>query len=214
MVNKKKNARDEKGKRCSRCKKTKPRTSTYFSKNKHYPDGFSLSCKVCQKEYRCGLELDSGYRDGPEKKTRRNIPETYGLHGLECTCKKCKKMKKQIYKNQQGRGKANGAEVLGIQDWSQADSVLREMAELQSCISEEEVMCEKRISMIRKYSEEAIIPWLAHRVALQIMLRDFLRKDGGKNFVCRRRFGVIEFSRCQLKIKLNLSLAKRRMGLP
>lgn len=147
MVNKKKNARSEKEKRCSRCKKLKPRTGAYFSKNKRSPDGFCSWCKECQKTYR----------------SKRNLPKTYELHRLDCTCKKCEKRNEQIYKNQQGRGRADVAEIRGIQDLNQVDSVLREMAVLQNGINEEMAAYERRVSMIKEYSDEAIDPGLLIR---------------------------------------------------
>ena len=191
-------------KRCSRCKKTKPRTNAYFSKNKRTLDGFCPWCKKCQKEY----------RDERMLYTNPNTPKTYELHSLECTCKECEKRNERIYKNQRGRGKAAVTETLGIQDWNQVDSVLREMAELQSDINKEMTVCEKRASMIKKYSDEVIEPWLVHQIALQTMLQNFLRKNSKKRIVGRYRFGVINFFRGRLKIKLNLKLAKRQRGKP
>lgn len=191
-------------KRCSRCRKTKPRTNTYFSKNKRSPDGFCLWCKKCQKEY----------RDRRILHTNSNAPKTYELHSLECACKECEKRNERIYKNQQGRGKADVTETLGIQSWNQVDSVLREMAELQSDINKETTVCEKRVSMIREYSKEVIEPWLVHQIVLQATLQNFLRKDGRKRLVGRYRFGIINFFRGRLKIKLNLNLAKQQRGKP
>ncbi len=197
-------------KKCIRCKKSKALNLTNFAKNKRSPDGFCSWCKECQKIYRSRGILDTNHKKKPDS----NTPKTYELHDLSCTCKECQKRNEQIYKNQQRRGKADAVKTLGIQNWNQVDSILREMAELQSCINEERALCEKRVSMIRKYSDETIEPLLFHQIALQTMLQNFLRKNERKKLIRSYRFGSINFFRGRLKIQLNVDLAKQRRGKP
>jgi hypothetical protein len=189
-------------KKCKKCGKVKPREA--FSKDKKSPSGLAAYCKSCQKIYQADYK----------KRGSLPISKAYELHDLECTCKKCEKRSKQIYKNKLTQKNVIEAERLGIQNWNQIDSVLREMAELQSRINEEEVNCETRISLIKKYSEEIIDPWIAHQIALQIMLQNFLRKDGRKRLIRKYRFGRIRFFRGQLKIQFDIDLAKQRMEKP
>ncbi len=197
-------------KKCTRCKKIKVASSANFAKNKRYPDGFCLWCKECQKVYRA-----RGVVDAIHKNSRNlNIPKIYELHDLNGNCKKCERRNEQIYKNQQGRGRADVAGVRGIENWNQVGSVLRELAELQSGINKEEANYEKRFSMIKKYSDEVIEPYLARQTNLQTMLQNFLRKDGRKRLIRKYDFGVIKLFRGRLKIQLDADLAKQRMGKP
>jgi hypothetical protein len=201
---------DTSEKQCGRCKKTKARNNINFAKNKRSPDGFCSWCKDCQKIYRSGSVLDTIHK----KDRNPTIPKIYELHDLNCNCKKCERKNEQIYKNQQGRGKADVAEVRGIENWNQIGSILRELAELQSGINEEEANYEKRVSMIRKYSNEVIEPYLAHQINLQTMLQNFLRKDGRKRLIRKYDFGIIKLFRGQLKIQLDADLAKQKMEKP
>lgn len=60
-------------KQCQRCKKTKPATNEYFSRDKARRDGFQFICKVCNSEYRAAnmthkVEYTRKYRaDHPEQ---------------------------------------------------------------------------------------------------------------------------------------------------
>ncbi|MFZ0035633.1 MAG: hypothetical protein WAK60_11685 [Sedimentisphaerales bacterium] len=189
-------------KKCKKCGGKKPHKA--FSKNKKSPDGLVAYCKSCMKIYQAGYK----------KRGSLPISKTCELHDLECTCKKCEKRSKQIYKNKLTQKNVIEAERLGIQSWNQIDSVLQEMAELQSRINDEEANCEERISLIKKYSEEIIDPWIAHQITLQIMLQNFLRKDGRKRLIRKYCFGTIKLFRGQLKIQFNVDLAKQRMGKP
>jgi hypothetical protein len=187
-------------KKCNKCGKVKPREA--FSKNKNMPDGRCAWCKDCQKDY-----YDN-------RSSRPSTTKSYELHDLKCECEECEKRKVRIDKSRQGRGKADLAEVRGIENWNQVGSVLRELAELQSGINEEEVNYEKRVSMIRKYSDEVIEPHLAHQINLQTMLQNFLKKDGRKRLIRKYNFGVIKLFRGRLKIQLDADLAKQKMGMP
>jgi len=130
-----------------------------------------------------------------KKRVDLKAPKTYELHGLECT--------------------GNVApENLGIQDWSQIDSALREMAELRYTVNKEKAACEKRISLIKNYTAETITPRVLHLKTLYSMLQNFLNRSGGGKHISNYRFGSIHFLDGQLKIRLNLGLAKQRMGKP
>lgn len=118
--------------------------------------------------------------------------------GLKSTCKNC----------------SRAVSVKGIESESQLDSVMREMAELQACINNEEALCQHRIFLVQKYSNEMIEPHLTRQMFLQTLLQSFFEKVGRKNFAHKYRFGEIRLVRGKLKIKLNADLAKQRMGKP
>jgi hypothetical protein len=195
-------------KKCRQCGEIKPRDAFY--KNKNSADGLTLYCGACLKI------KQAKYRKRYTKNGYVSLSDsrTYELHNLQCTCEKCEKRNRGIYENQQGKGESGVAEILGIHSWKQVDSVVREMAELQSGIDDEGANCEKRISLIKKYSDELIEPLLTHQIALQSMLLNFLKKDGRKRLIRKYDFGVIKLFDGQLKIQLDVGLAKQRMGKP
>jgi hypothetical protein len=106
------------------------------------------------------------------------------------------------------------APATGINNESQIDSVIREMAELQANIFHEKASCDYRISLLKKYTDEVIEPWASHMIALQVMLRDFFKKQKIRKFSREYSFGSLSFSRSGMKLSLNAELAKQRMGKP
>jgi len=101
-----------------------------------------------------------------------------------------------------------------IENENQIDSVIREMAELQANIDHEKASCQHRISLIQKYTGEITEPYVLHQTFLQSTLLSFLKKQGGKRFFRRYRFGAVSYSRGKLEIELNVELARQRMGKP
>ncbi len=139
--------------------------------------------------------------------------------GLADQCKECKREYEREYKRIYRKGKVDVtkkqvAPTAGIDSLDQIDSVLREMAELQAGIDQEKATCEKRISLVREYTNETIEPWLSHQTALQALLLDFLKRNGEKTLTRKYRFGTICFSRGRLKIYLNVNLAKQNTEKP
>jgi len=102
----------------------------------------------------------------------------------------------------------------GIDDETQIDSVIREMAELQVGIDNEKELCQQRISLIQKYSDEQIEPYLSRLMFWEAKLRKFVKKQQGKRFFRGCRFGNVSYYRGKLKIQLNADLAKKMMGKP
>jgi hypothetical protein len=142
----------------------------------------------------------------------------------EKKCKKCEQVKpfSDFYKDKTKQGglksickECFGAiPAKGIENENQIDSVIREMAELQANIDYEKTLCETRISLVKKYTDEIIEPSVSHQIFLRTMLLGFLKKRKTKTFSHKYRFGVIKLFRGQLKIQLDADLAKQRMGKP
>ena len=173
-------------KRCSRCRKLKPRASTCFAKNKRSPDGFCPSCKACQKKYRCGAELDYGYRDlhkGKMCESQREPPE---------------------------RSKVS------IDSWSQVDSVVREMAEVQAAINTEQATHERQIAQLKEYVKKPASAWQARQEQLTDTLREFFKKNCTDTMATTQeyRFGTVGYFGGHVILDLNTELAKERIGKP
>jgi hypothetical protein len=151
-------------------------------------------CTQCNKE----KPLDDFFKSKCSKDGRSSI---------------CKECQKSLYKKPHIAAQ-NSRE--GIDSWQQVDSVLREMAESQVVIDKEQAVCDKRIELIKKYSEETIEPYLTHKMALENMLKNFLRAElsGVKTATRKFSFGQIFWSKGKVKISLNTTLAKVRTGKP
>jgi hypothetical protein len=138
--------------------------------------------------------------------------------GLAPACKECKREYEREYiKASRQQRKFDGVEVApatGIVSEGQIDSLVREMAELQANINHEKALCETRISLIKKYTDEIIEPSVSHQIALQVMLLDFLKKRETKTFSHEYHFGVVSFSCGKLKLNLYADLARRETGKP
>jgi hypothetical protein len=138
--------------------------------------------------------------------------------GLAPNCKGCKREYEREYiKASRQQRKFDGVEIApatGIANESQIDSLIREMAELQVNINCEKALCEARISLVKKYTDEIIEPSASHQIALQTMLLDFLKKRGTKTFSRKYRFGVVSFSRGKLRLCLYADLARQEMEKP
>jgi hypothetical protein len=132
--------------------------------------------------------------------------------GLAPICKECKREYERIYKKAlREQRKFNCIECTparGIENESQIDSVIREMAELQASIDYEKAQCEKRISLIKKYTEEIIEPFLSHKISLHLMFLNFLKNQKIKLFSRQYRFGQVSF----LRGKLNITLYAEKAG--
>jgi hypothetical protein len=139
--------------------------------------------------------------------------------GLHINCKDCKRQFENFYKKNR---RIHLPEIdhqnsrSGIDSWQQVDSVLRTMAESQIEIDKERAVCDKRVELIKKYSEEAIEPYLAHKTGLEAMLANFLtmKLSGIKATVRKFLFGQIYWNKGKVTITLNTELANRRMGKP
>jgi hypothetical protein len=138
--------------------------------------------------------------------------------GLAPNCKECKREYEREYiKASRQQRKFDGVEVapaIGIESKVQIVSLIREMAELQAHINHEKALCEIRISAIKKYTDEIIEPSVSHQINLRAMLLNFLKKQKTKTFFRKYYFGVVSFSRGELKLRLNADLAKKRMEKP
>ncbi len=173
-------------KKCSRCREIKPRTNAYFAKNKRSPDGFCSSCKVCRKKYRSGVELDYGYRDLYKEKA-------------------CESQRELPEKSK-----------VSIDSWSQVDSVVREIAEIQAAINAEQTTRERRIAQLEEYINEAIRPWRARQERLTDTLKEFFQKNHTNTTATTKkyRFGVVCYSEGHITFDLNTELARKKIGKP
>ncbi|MDD5064290.1 MAG: hypothetical protein PHQ35_05975 [Phycisphaerae bacterium] len=143
----------------------------------------------------------------------------------EKKCKKCEQVKPSSDFFRDKNIKSDGLKAIckecfmntpakGLENENQINSVIREMAELQANIDHEKALCETRISLVKKYTDEIIEPSTSHQTFLQTMLLTFLKKQKIKRFSRQYRFGVISFSRGKLRLRLDADLAKQMMEKP
>jgi hypothetical protein len=158
--------------------------------------------KHCNK---CGKEKPHG--DFTKDKSSKD-----GLYGI---CKECKRQFEKSYKKNRRDIDPQNSRV-GIDSWCQVDSVLREMAEQQIIINKEQTVCNKRIELVKKYSDEIIEPYLTHKMALEAMLTIFFKEklSGVKTSTRKFSFGQIFYRKGKVQVKLNVELADRRMDKP
>jgi hypothetical protein len=140
--------------------------------------------------------------------------------GLDYSCKECKREFEREYKRELRRSRRISLEPIhivpatGIENAEQIDSLIREMAELQANINHEKAQCKTRISLVKKYTDEIIEPFISHQIAIRVMLLDFLKKQEDKTFSHKYRFGVVSFSCGKLKLSLCTDLARQEMDIP
>jgi len=138
--------------------------------------------------------------------------------GLSGFCKECSResSRKRYTPAIDNRHNRNRQDDTGIDSWKQIGSILRQMAESQLAINHENAALEKRISLVKSYSEEFTEPLLSHQTASQAMLTAFLKKklSGIKTTVRRFQFGQVFWNKGKITIKLNTELAKNRLGKP
>ncbi len=211
---------EAKEKKCSKCKTKKP--AAEFHKDKKTRDGLGYYCKQCvgatNRFYRNMQKQRQTKRCskcGIKKPIEDFSKSKSGSDGLRSDCKKCHSDYVNFREKLKRPGNAENKKV-GISTWSQVGSMLREMAELQFAINAENTLCEKRIAMIRKHSEEAIEPSQTHQIALQVMLEDFLKKNCAKAKMTIKnfRFGGVRFCRGKTEVSLNVELAGKKLDKP
>lgn len=101
----------------------------------------------------------------------------------------------------------------GIESWSQMDSVFRELAEIKLRINEEKALCEKRINLIKEYSQEQIEPCITHQTGLRSMVEDFVKKNcAGRNIKQTFRFGSLSFVEGKVRLSPNIGKAAKMRG--
>lgn len=129
-------------------------------------------------------------------------------------CSDCRRQYWRIYKQAQKQGEVRLQ--IGIEKWGQVDSVIREMAESQYKIQKEYAALEKRIALLKKYTEEIIEPHLSHQINLRSMLKAFLGKACPEKRAIRKRFdfGILRFCQGKLNVTLDAAYAGQRMGKP
>lgn len=103
-----------------------------------------------------------------------------------------------------------------IETWEQVESIIREMAESQFKIQKEYAALEKRIALLKKYTNEMIESMLLHQINFQSMLKAFLKKTCPKGQAVTRRFdfGILRFYRGKLDVDLDAAYAGERMDKP
>jgi hypothetical protein len=172
-------------------------------KTKKMPEPKTKRCSKCGKEKPVGCFTKN----------------SYNKDGLNDSCKECKHQFENSYKRNR---RIHLCDIdpqnsrAGIDSWQQIDSVLREMAESQIAIDRENAALEKRLGLVKSYSDEIIEPIFSHQIALRAMLETFFKKELSKTKTTRRRFkfGNIFWHKGKIKIKLNTVLAENRMNKP
>jgi hypothetical protein len=162
--------------------------------------------KYCNK---CGKEKPLG--DFTKNQSKKD--------GLCDSCKDCKRNFENSYKK---NWRINRRDIepqncrAGLDSWQQVDNVLREMAESQIAIDKEQTVCNKRIELIKKYSDEIIEPYLTHKMGLEAMLAMFFKKElsGVKTSTRKFSFGKVFYKNGKVQVDLNIELAKGRLGKP
>lgn len=167
-----------------------------YSKNDKMPEIKTKNCTKCGK----AKPLACFYKQKRSADGRGSI---------------CKECHKTLYRKNQGDIDPPNCRS-GIDSWQQVDSVLRAMAESQIAIDKEQAVCDKRVGLIKKYSEETIEPHLTHKMGLENLLTNFLKEKlpGIKTTVRKFSFGQIFWRKGKITINLNTELADRRMGKP
>jgi len=156
---------------------------------------------------------------GKEKPADCFTKNSHTKDGLNGSCKECKHQFENSYKRNR---RIRPCDIdpqnsrIGINNWQQIDSVLREMAESQVVINRENAILEKRLGLVKSYSDEIIEPIFSHQIALRTILEIFFKKELSKTKTTRRqfKFGNIFWHKGKISIKLNTELAGNRMEKP
>lgn len=209
-------------KKCTKCGKKKPLSE--FCKSTRFKDGLSYTCKKCQKAYRAGntqvvVNTKQCTRCGIEKPVSSFTKCCANKDGLHNNCKDCKQQFERAYKKNRRKEPLDidsQNSKAKIDSWTQVDSVLREMAEMQLVVNKETEALEKRISLVKSYSDEMIEPCVLHQIALQGMLKMFIKKELAKKKIAVRRFafGQVLWNNGKVDIELNVEFAKERLDKP
>ncbi|MCX5632846.1 MAG: hypothetical protein NTW93_04115 [Phycisphaerae bacterium] len=106
--------------------------------------------------------------------------------------------------------------TVGINDYKQINSVLREMAESQIAIDRENAALEIKLNRIKSESAVYIEPVKSHQITLRLMLETFLKKIFSDIEKASRlfEFGMIFWNNGTVSINLNTELAENRMDKP
>jgi hypothetical protein len=133
-------------------------------------------------------------------------------------CLDCRRQYNRIYKQLRREGKIQQGHLqsVGIETWEQVDSVIREMAESQYRIQKEYADLQKRITILKKYTEETVELELFHQTNFRSMLTEFLKKACQPGRAIRRKFvfGSLRFRRGKLEVNLDADYAGQRIGKP
>ncbi len=135
---------------------------------------------------------------------------------LKSVCKECRR----VYSRQYGKnhcGRIRRDELAGCENWQQAESFVRAIAELQNYINYETTKTDVRIETIQAETETVVGPVRATLDNLRLMLKKFIKDQAGKNkqeIIRKMRFGNIRYIRGKLDLQLNLNLAAKCSGKP
>ena len=146
-------------------------------------------------------------------------------------CRKCQRVQpaSEFYKNKRSRdgllgqcreccrvAQENRKSPTGIDTWDQVGDAIREIAELEAAIDNENALCEKRVAMVREYSAEATNSWEEKIMALRALIKGFIQAKIDKGFKRYREylFGSILIRDGNFKLKLNKELAAKMKGKP
>lgn len=210
-------------KRCSKCQIVK--LPEEFNKDLSTRDGFTHQCRACTKLSRQALikrnpdlpETKKCSQCGLEKPQQQFYKKRENPDGLCSQCKGCWNLNTRMRYIMRTLHIDKGKGLRpGIENWGQAESVVREMAELQVAINEAKTACEKSVEIIKNDCVQRIKPFISKQTLLQFTIEDFIRKTcrSARRIIKKFPFGVVTFYRRKLDIMLNVEFTKERMGMP
>lgn len=210
-------------KECPQCKEVK--LAKAFSIDRSRSDGLSRICKECQKvNYAARKNRDPAlpktkqcYLCGIVKPAEDFDKRCEAPDGLRGECRQCRNLNCRVRHILQRSKKDEASQRgIGIANWEQADSVVREMAELQASINQERAICNGRIVKAKTDMAEAITASVCYQARLHIALEKFVTMSlaGYKKKTRELQFGTIYFARCKMRLQLNPAKAAERLGRP
>jgi len=168
-------------KECRQCKEVKPANA--FSQDRGNPDGLCRYCKDCKRvQLAARRNRNSAIPEtkqcslcGIVKPAQEFDKRCESPDGLRGECKQCRNLNYRVlYILQRSKKDETSQRGIDIANWEQADSVVREMAELQASINQERAICNGRIVKAKTDMAEAITASVCYQARLHIALEKFV----------------------------------------
>ncbi len=161
-----------------------------FYKAPSNADGYDSLCKACRRD----AYYKKRYGESrPPKRAKR-------LVATEKKIKTCK------------QGNVSGTTLGSL---TQISSVVRAIAEMQFAIDSEVKALDKRIAMLKQYTDEVTTPMKCKQANYSEMIRELLKKKRNTWFTKKYRFGVVRYtSKGKLTVESFSDIAGKRMGKP
>ena len=210
-------------KRCLRCRQVKPIHA--FEGNKRTSDGLACHCKDCVQQGARARTVKRAVREtAPDAQAaqvkasarlREQPRSVAGLHDICSTDGVDHIGGEAAFK---GRGSKDGASenITIIGAWDQAESLIREMAEVQAEIDAEREVCKTRIVAAEDYFEEIAGQLRRRQDRLGTVIADFVRRNRSDlQANCRKlRFGVLWIEDGETRIELHAKYAGAMVERP